>query len=368
MTPSSFLSLYDKLEKLVRRLPEGLQQPILREITPIKTLFLLQRPPRIVLVGPGGAGKAELVCALFNAELLKPGEENLNEGTWVKFSRGGQGALQLLDARRPVSQQLVKAAIAEQAPDLFVFVRPARQIDDALAADLEHAEQLLSYAESRHEGRARVLGVLLAGEAGADHELARQDLNACLHTREAISARMLGTVALGAAGAASRLAELVAVELPGEAQLEMARLSGNKELQRQIGQVVIKSVTAICAAIGAQPIPLADFPILTALQGLLVASIMHVSGREMSTKLGAEFIAAIGANLGAGLVLREGARAAAKLVPLWGNAVSGAVAGAGTYAIGRAASAYFIEGLSLADARTIFRRKKATGFLEVKKP
>jgi uncharacterized protein (DUF697 family) len=366
MTPASFLSLYDKLEKLVRRLPEGLQQPILREITPIKTLFLQQRPPRIALVGPGGAGKAELLCALFNAELLKPGEENLNEGTWVRFSRGGQGALQLLDARRPVSQVLVKAAISEQAPDLFLFVRPAREIDDALAADLEHAEQLLTFTESRHQGRARVLGVLLAGSG--DPEAARQDLNACLHTRDEISARMLGTIALGGDGAASRLAELVAVELPGEAQLEMARLSGNKELQRQIAQVVIKSVTAICAAIGAQPIPLADFPILVSLQGLLVASIMHVSGREMSAKLGAEFIAAIGANVGAGLVLREGARAAAKLLPMWGNAVSGAVAGAGTYAIGRAASAYFIDGLSITDARTIFRRKKATGFLEVKKP
>jgi uncharacterized protein (DUF697 family) len=363
MTPSSFLSLYDKLEKLVRRLPEGLQQPILREITPIKTLFLLQRPPRIVLLGPGGAGKAELLTALFAAELLRPGEENLNEGTWVKFTRGGQGSLQLLDARRPVSAQLVKAALAELAPDLFIFVRGAHDIDDALVADLEHAEQMLAHAESRHEGRARMLGVMLEGGTVKDRERARQDLNACLHTREALSARMLGTLALGGDGAVARLAELVAVELPGEAQLEMARLSGNQELQRQIAQVLIKSVTAICAAIGAQPIPLADFPILTSLQALMVASIMHVSGREMSARLGAEFIAALGANIGAGLVLREGARAAAKLVPMWGNAVSGAVAGAGTYAIGRAASAYFIDGLSIADARAIFRRKKGAQLL-----
>jgi uncharacterized protein (DUF697 family) len=363
MTASTFLALYEKLEKLVRRLPEGLQQPILREITPIKTLFLLQRPPRIVLLGPGGAGKAELLCALFSAELLKPGEENLNDGTWVKFTRGGQGSLQMLDARQPISAPLVKASLAEMAPDLFVFARGAQEIDDALAADLDHAEQMLAHAESRHEGRARLLGVLLDSGAVKDRERARQNLHACLHTREPLSARMLGTLALGGDGAPARLAELVAVELPGEAQLEMARLSGNKGLQRQIAQVLIKSVTAICAAIGAQPIPLADFPILTSLQALLVGSIMHVSGREMSARLGAEFITALGANIGAGLVLREGARAAAKLVPMWGNAVSGAVAGAGTYAIGRAATAYFIDGLSLPDARAIFRRKKGTSLL-----
>lgn len=64
MKPSTFLSLYDKLEKLVQRLPDSLQQPILREITPIKTLFLLQRPPRLVLLGPAGAGKAELLLGL----------------------------------------------------------------------------------------------------------------------------------------------------------------------------------------------------------------------------------------------------------------------------------------------------------------
>jgi uncharacterized protein (DUF697 family) len=69
-------------------------------------------------------------------------------------------------------------------------------------------------------------------------------------------------------------------------------------------------------------------------------------------------VAALGANIGVGFALRETARAAAKFIPMWGNAISGAVAGAGTYAMGRAATAYFIEGVSLDDARGIFRRKK----------
>ena len=70
MKPSTFLSLYEKLEKLVHRLPDSLQQPILREITPIKTIFLLQRAPRLVLLGPAGAGKVELLRALFGAPEL----------------------------------------------------------------------------------------------------------------------------------------------------------------------------------------------------------------------------------------------------------------------------------------------------------
>ena len=58
----------------------------------------------------------------------------------------------------------------------------------------------------------------------------------------------------------------------------MARLSGVKEFQRDVASALTKSVAAICGAVGTQPIPLADFPILTRLQAAMVAGIMHISG------------------------------------------------------------------------------------------
>ena len=359
MKPATFLSLYEKLEGLVHRLPSALQQPILREITPIKTLFLLQRAPRLVLLGAAGAGKVELVNALFGGEALRPGEENLSDGAWQEIGRTGRGTLRLLDARRPASLNMLRTALTAEAPDLFIFASPSAAHDD----DAGHAQEILGFAENQHGAKPLLLGVLTPGSPGQT-EHARQDLHASLHARPPLSDRMVGTLAMTTAAEIERLAELIAIELHGEAQLEMARLSGNRALQKQIAQVVIKSVTAICAAIGTQPIPLADFPILTSLQATMVAGIMHISGREWSPKLAAEFIAALGANIGAGLVLREGARAAAKFVPIWGNAISGAVAGAGTYAMGRSAAAYFIEGVSIADARHIFRRKKEQPLLK----
>src|SRR3981081_865401 len=151
---------------------------------------------------------------------------------------------------------------------------------------------------------------------------------------------------------------ILARELPNEARIEMVRISRNSEGQNQIAQVLVKSTTAICTAIGAQPIPLADMPILTSLQAVMVSGIMYISRRERSLRAAQDVITALGANVGAGMLLREGARAILKFFPGWGNVVCGMIAGAGTYAIGRAASAFFIEGVSLKDARRTYLRSR----------
>jgi uncharacterized protein (DUF697 family) len=159
---------------------------------------------------------------------------------------------------------------------------------------------------------------------------------------------------------ARRLMSILARELPNEARMEMIRISRDREAQHEVAQLLVKSTTAVSAAIGAQPIPLADLPILTSLQLTMISGIMYVSGRERSLRAATEFAGALGANVGAAMLLREGARAILKFFPGWGNVVCGLVAGSGTYAIGRAATAFFIEGVSLKDARRTYlaNRKK----------
>jgi uncharacterized protein (DUF697 family) len=165
-------------------------------------------------------------------------------------------------------------------------------------------------------------------------------------------------------GSAQQLMTLLARSIANEARVEMARIAQDRAAQSEIAQTLVKSTTAICTAIGAQPIPLADLPILTALQLAMVAGVMYISGRERSLRAATEFIGALGVNVGAGMILREGTRALLKFFPGWGNVVCGAVAGAGTYAIGRAAIVYFLEGLSLKDARRAYlssRKKRPSG-------
>ena len=70
---------------------------------------------------------------------------------------------------------------------------------------------------------------------------------------------------------------------------------------------------------------------------MMLSGIMYVSGRERSLRASAEFACALGANVGAAMILREGT-GVVKFFPGWGNIVCGLVAGSGTYAIGRAAT------------------------------
>lgn len=345
------LAIYEKLESLLKKLPEGLHQPILREIEPIKTLFLQQRPPRFVLLGDRSVSRAAVVNALYGTGAAHVSDDGTQSGSWDVYSISGRGTLHVLDARRPIGAPVLSRPLGTMPADIYLYVRGANGIDEGFAADLDHAAAVIAFADLQHAERPKVLALQVGDGASEDQRL---ELHGALFTKPALAERTVGALLLSQR---DKTAEGIAIELPGAAQLEMARISQIHSLQHQIASVVVKSITAMCGAIGAQPIPLADFPILTSLQASMVASIAHVSGREFNAKLAAEFLGALGANIGAGLVLREGARAAAKFVPGWGNAISGGVAAAGTYAIGRAAVAYFIDGVSLTDARNIFRRK-----------
>jgi uncharacterized protein (DUF697 family) len=77
----------------------------------------------------------------------------------------------------------------------------------------------------------------------------------------------------------------------------------------------------------------------------------------------------MGANVGAAFLFREGARALIKFVfPGAGSMVSGAVAFAGTLAIGAAAREFFLRGGSIEDAKRVFAKEKASAESKTDEP
>lgn len=370
MNQETLLGWYNGFEKLIARLPGPIQKAILSEIQPVKELFLEQRVPRILLLGTGGVSRVEVVNSFFHEQVIPLSGEipATPPPGWETFHRAGRGSVQILDGRGSHSLFWQSGRDAFP-PDVVLFLRPEGEMDSTFAEAVERLGNILIEIEIKFKSRPAVIGVL----EGLSPENAPSALEAALRSNPAVNKNFACVVSLprwsrfradGTSGENEKidpelnhLLTFLIDELPVPAKLEMARISGIRPAQKKIADTLIKAVTAISAAIGAQPIPLADLPILTGLQSGMVAGIIYISGGELNARSALKFLGALGVNIGLAIVLRESARAAAKLVPGWGYAISGAFAAGGTMALGRAASGFFIDGISLHDARKLFRRK-----------
>ena len=331
------LSIYNRFTSLAEKLPGGLQKPILREMTPIRELFLEQRPPRILLAGSARSSVPQILSGLGVGSV----ETGSSDNGWRTYRAGTRGSFEILDARNDVPDDHVRAGLARFQPDLILIFPPADETPDTWTTTV-----------TRISGPCAPIAAIAAAGNEACH------LQALLASETTLAPRILPVPESASPACVEALCEA----LPLPARLEFARTTGAKGAQAQIASSILGSFSAICGIIAVQPIPLADMPILTTIRTLMVGLIIHTSGRTFTLRLAAEFAGAMGINIGAGFLLREGARALVKVIPFWGNAISGFVAGTGTYAIGRAAIAYFIDDAPAREARKIllhFRSKKA---------
>ncbi len=112
-----------------------------------------------------------------------------------------------------------------------------------------------------------------------------------------------------------------------------------KDLHFRQAHPHIVAYALAAAAAGAAPLPIADLPVISALQFKLlhtVASIYH-------QPLGMKTFLELAGTMGVGLLFRQGARSLLKFIPGLGSAVSGLYAGATTYALGCALCFYYQE-------------------------
>jgi uncharacterized protein (DUF697 family) len=374
MNRGSLLHIIERLEGFLGKLPETIRRPVMHEIIPLKELFLQQRAPRFVLTGSSRSPLLQVVSTLFAWTPPETPNVLMELFRWHAIDLSGRGTISFLDARGADSRTVPTILDELKTAPADILLHLA---DDAVdEAELENLTAFRHANPPDHdpkvvgivsrEGTARARRRQNADRPMAPVPTLRTKLQTALQERPGIGSQLLQVVELSdssAAANAQQLMTLLSRSIANEARVEMARIAQDRAAQSEIAQTLVKSTSAICAAIGAQPIPLADLPILTALQLAMVAGVMHISGRERSLRAATEFVGALGVNVGAGMILREGARALLKFFPGWGNVVCGAVAGAGTYAIGRAAIVYFLEGLSLTDARRAYlssRRRRSS--------
>jgi uncharacterized protein (DUF697 family)/predicted GTPase len=386
------------LEQVLSHLPGPLGAGLKGRLGELRELLVEQRAPRLVLVGRRGAGKSSLINALFGEPLATVG--HVERGTLAPAFytyQSSRGSLEVLDTRglgegrrehEPDAGQATLSALvrasAERPPDALLFLIKAKEVDSRSDEDLQDLSRIAREIEQKTGTRLPVLGVVnqcdelspptVRLDRPDDSERYRQKLLAVQAVEQRLATQLSVVARLEAVGCkgivsyaewspqgqliedlrwrVDELVDFLFQQLPVQAQVVMARLGRVHKLQRDVGMRITHATAAVCAALGAVPLPFADMTPITGAQLAMVVAIGHVSGRELTMQAAGEFLVALGVNVGAGFLFREVSRGLIKWAfPAGGSAVSAAVAYAATLGLGRAAIAYFIDGKSVSDAK-----------------
>ena len=110
-----------------------------------------------------------------------------------------------------------------------------------------------------------------------------------------------------------------------------------KTLHFRQAQPHILAYAVAAGVAGGAPLPLADLPVISALQLKMLHAIASLYRQPLGVKTFLELLATVGA----GVLFRQGARSLLKIIPGIGSVVAGVYAGASTYALGCALCFYY---------------------------
>ncbi len=288
---------------------------------------------KIAIVGLPNTGKSTLFNTLKGQRLSPVSPES---GTTKTLIRGAFGPFALIDTPGHLPD-IMEKGIKEASLVVMLIdgARGFRKEDEAL------------FKEVKKAGKPIILVVNKIDAMRTDPEELCDDLAVKLEGVEEV-------VPISAMNGTNVVEDLIPAMI--DASPEAAVIIGRElpAFRREAVAKIVRNSTLLSLAAGLEPVPLIDIPILLGTQIRLLLRIAAIYGEPMTTSRAREVVA----TMAGGLALRYLAEEAAKLMPFGGDLVSGAIAAAGTWALGQVAAEYFESGkkLSPGQLRKMFTR------------
>lgn len=293
---------------------------------------------RLVIVGPVNSGKSTLFNRLHGQRVSAV---SAVPGTTQGVVEHPLGPFHLVDTPGfgevwGTDRADIAAAAAQQADLILLLLDAAagvRQSDHDLYVSLQRFRRPIVVALNKADLVAKDLPWVLEN---AEKVLGLRPIPISARTGKGITEALLPTLLQ----AQPALATTMARELPG--------------IRAQIVSRLISQTAWFNAVIAIQPVPGLDIPILLASQTRMVLRIAAAYGESMRASHARELLTTMAGSL----LSRYLGMQLAKLVPVLGWLVSGAVSATSTYAIGETARRYFEAGgnVRAPDLRALYQR------------
>lgn len=380
------------------------------------------RPPRIFLIGRTGVGKSSLINAICGAYIADVSDtKSCTENAQVhKYMDGNRVLMEIFDTRgiaesvsldsKETSEDMLIDQINEFSPDVAILVLGCTHRDD-VDSDVLFLKKLAESYHSVNDARLPIVAVVNkcdemkpARQKKAEEyspskianiqevvkyykEIIRKNdlqIKEIVPVSSLIDWQTPDGIEVDSSNIDSipesdienlqiafdgryNIEELLDILekaiLDCEAQMGLRMAARLNKVVLGLAEHLNKVFSGIAATVATTPIPVSDIYILLILQSILVYLIAALSGRDVTLDSAKEFVLGLGGIGAAGYAFRLLAQQSAKLLNTVffgaGSTVSSAIAAAGTWAIGQAAIAYYINKKDIDEVKRVFESSKA---------
>ncbi len=390
-------------ETVFAKLPEFAKKKIKEELEHLKEILLNSRLPKIAIIGRTASGKSSLINSIFGMKVRAvdgKGKSVTTKGEWNTY-KSKYGEIEILDSRGIVDDVTKNEfkeenaakdffeVIKEKAPDIVIINHKASELASLEETELAVLKKMINKVSKLSGSEIPIIGVLAHidslftnadGWPPTEHHhmidigkytsVFKEKLKRISSSNNLLSIFPVSTLCRYDSDGkilhersnfwgVEELVDYIINVLPEEAQLKMAVATRINSTLKKFSNKIITIFCTLSAGIALQPIPFADMPFLITIQLAMISIIGYIGRGKISASQSKDFLGAIGANVGAAFIAREALRAVLKVIPGVGNIASGAVAAGTTYALGKAAVAYFIDDYSIDDVKVIFKKNNS---------